>query len=164
MFPWGGSYSRNVKGCFLANFKPLRGNYWADGYIYTAPADAYIENDYGLYNMAGNVAEWTETAFDPMSDIFASDLNPDFTYNAKDGDHPHFKKKVVKGGSWKDIGAFLQIGARDYEYQDSSRCYVGFRCVKSLPFNEDTESTLEDRFEKVKKPKNKKKKKRNQIN
>ena len=114
--------------------------------------------------MAGNVAEWTETAFDPMSDIFASDLNPDYTYNANDGDHPHFKKKVVKGGSWKDIGAFLQIGARDYEYQDSSRCYVGFRCVKSLPFNEDTESTLEDRFERVVKPKNKKKKKRNQIN
>ena len=38
MYPWGGPYSRNVQGCFLANFKPLRGNYWADGYIYTAPA------------------------------------------------------------------------------------------------------------------------------
>ena len=156
MFPWGGPYSRNVEGCFLANFKPLRGNYWADGYIYTAPTTAYDENDYGLYNMSGNVAEWTETAFDPMSDLFASDLNPDYTYNANMEDHPHFKKKVVKGGSWKDIGAFLQIGARDYEYQDSSRCYVGFRCVKSLPFSE-MGSPLEDRFERVKKyPKKKK--------
>ena len=35
MYPWGSPYSRNSKGCFLANFKPLRGNYWADGYIYT---------------------------------------------------------------------------------------------------------------------------------
>ena len=136
MFPWGGPYSRNSKGCFLANFKPLRGNYWADGYIYTAPVYEYFPNDYGLFNMSGNVAEWTESAFNPMSDIFSSDLNPEYTYNATDKDHPHFKKKVVKGGSWKDIGAFLQIGARDYEYQDSSRCYVGFRCVKSLPFNE----------------------------
>ena len=135
MFPWGGPYSRNSKGCFLANFKPLRGNYWADGYIYTAPAKEYFRNDYGLFNMAGNVAEWTESAFNPMSDIFASDLNPEYTYNANEADHPHFKKKVVKGGSWKDIGAFLQIGARDFEYQDSSRCYVGFRCVKSYPFD-----------------------------
>lgn len=156
MFPWGGPYSRAEDGCFLANFKPLRGNYWADGFIYTAPADFYNQNDYGLYNMAGNVAEWTETAFDPMSDIFASDLNPDYTYNANMEDHPHFKKKVLKGGSWKDIGAFLQIGARDYEYQDSSRCYVGFRCVKSLPFSASG-TPLEDRFERVKKPKKKKK-------
>jgi len=136
MFPWGGPYSRNSKGCFLANFKPLRGNYWADGYIYTAPATEYFPNDYGLYNMSGNVAEWTETAFNPMSDIFSSDLNPEYTYNASDDEHPHFKKKVIKGGSWKDIGAFLQIGARDFEYQDSSRCYVGFRCVKSPPFDD----------------------------
>ena len=61
--------------------------------------------------------------------IFASDLNPEYTYNAQAADHPHFKKKVVKGGSWKDIGAFLQIGARDYEYQDTAKSYIGFRCV-----------------------------------
>jgi len=161
MFPWGGPYSRNVKGCFLANFKPLRGNYWADGYIYTAPADHYPANDYFLYNMAGNVAEWTESAFDPMSDLFASDLNPDYTYNAAAEDHPHFKKKVIKGGSWKDIGAFLQIGARDYEYQDSSRCYVGFRCVKSRPYQEGG-NQFEEIFKGVKDKKQKKKKNKKQ--
>ena len=159
MFPWGGPYSRNVKGCFLANFKPLRGNYWADGYIYTAPSDHYPANDYFLYNMAGNVAEWTESAFDPMSDLFASDLNPQYTYNASNEDHPHFKKKVVKGGSWKDIGAFLQIGARDYEYQDSSRCYIGFRCVKSRPYQEG-QGQFEEVFKAVKDKKQKKKKKK----
>ena len=156
MYPWGSPYSRNVEGCFLANFKPLRGNYWADGYIYTAPALAYHHNDYFLYNMAGNVAEWTESAYNPMSDIFSSDLNPEYTYNADAADHPHFKKKVVKGGSWKDIGAFLQIGARDYEYQDSSRCYVGFRCVKSRPY-QDNPGQFEEIFKGVN-PKKKKKK------
>ena len=159
MFPWGGPYSRNVKGCFLANFKPLRGNYWADGYIYTAPSDNYPANDYFLYNMAGNVAEWTESAFDPMADLFSSDLNPEYTYNAQNEDHPHFKKKVVKGGSWKDIGAFLQIGARDFEYQDSSRCYVGFRCVKSRPYQEG-KGQFEEIFKGVDKKQKKKKKKK----
>ena len=161
MFPWGGPYSRNVKGCFLANFKPLRGNYWADGYIYTAPAEHYPENDYYLYNMAGNVAEWTESAFDPMSDLFASDLNPEYTYDALNEDHPHFKKKVVKGGAWKDIGAFLQIGARDFEYQDSSRCYIGFRCVKSRPYQEG-KGQFEEIFQGVQNKKQKKKKKKRQ--
>ncbi|MAQ70081.1 MAG: gliding motility-associated lipoprotein [Flavobacteriales bacterium] len=160
MFPWGGPYSRNVKGCFLANFKPLRGNYWADGYIYTAPSDHYPANDYFLYNMAGNVAEWTESAFDPMADLFSSDLNPEYTYDAQSEDHPHFKKKVVKGGSWKDIGAFLQIGARDFEYQDSSRCYIGFRCVKSRPYQEG-KGQFEEIFQGVKDKKQKKKKKKN---
>ena len=159
MYPWGSPYSRNVKGCFLANFKPLRGNYWADGYIYTAPADHYPENDYFLYNMAGNVAEWTESAYNPMSDIFSSDLNPEYTYDANNEDHPHFKKKVVKGGSWKDIGAFLQIAARDYEYQDSSRCYVGFRCVKSRPYQAG-QGQFEEIFKGVKTKKKKKKKKK----
>tara|TARA_B100001250_G_scaffold411240_1_gene439453 strand:- start:609 stop:2051 length:1443 start_codon:yes stop_codon:yes gene_type:complete len=158
MFPWGGPYSRNVKGCFLANFKPLRGNYWADGYIYTAPADNYPANDYFLYNMAGNVAEWTESAYNPMSDIFASDLNPEYTYNADNNDHPRLKRKVVKGGSWKDIGAFLQIGARDYEYQDSSRCYIGFRCVKSRPYQEGG-NQFEEIFQGVQDKKQKRKNK-----
>ena len=42
------------------------------------------------------------------------------------------KRKVVKGGSWKDVASFLEVGARDYEYLDSARCYIGFRCVKDI--------------------------------
>ena len=59
-FPWGGPYAKNDRGCFLANFKPLRGNYAADQEAYTVEADAYEPNDYNLYNMAGNVSEWSE--------------------------------------------------------------------------------------------------------
>src|SRR6185503_5648471 len=58
MFPWGNYYLRNKKGCLMANFKPGRGNYPEDGGFYTVRADAYWPNDFGLYNMAGNVAEW----------------------------------------------------------------------------------------------------------
>ena len=70
-------------------------------------------------------------------------------------------QRRVKGGSWKDIGAFLQIGARDFEYQDSSRCYVGFRCVKSRPYQEG-QGQFEEIFQGVKDKKQKKKKKKKQ--
>ncbi len=62
-YPWGGPYIKNAKGCLLANFKPGRGNYTDDGGAYTVNVKSYFPNDYGLYNMAGNVAEWTSSAF-----------------------------------------------------------------------------------------------------
>src|SRR6476661_791703 len=63
-YPWGGPYIRNAKGCLLANFKPGRGNYIDDGGAFTVYVKSYFPNDYGLYNMAGNVAEWTSSSFD----------------------------------------------------------------------------------------------------
>jgi formylglycine-generating enzyme len=131
MYPWGGYYSRNKDGCFLANFKPLRGNYADDGGVATVPVGTYAPNEYGLYDMAGNVAEWTSSAFDESAYMFTNDLNPDYRYNAKPDDPPVMKRKVIRGGSWKDIAYYLQNGNRTYEYQDTSKSYIGFRCVRS---------------------------------
>jgi sulfatase modifying factor 1 len=128
-YPWGGPYMRNKKGCILANFKPGRGDYADDGGYYTVKADAYFPNDYGLYCMAGNVAEWTSTAYFENSYHFVHDMNPDMTYNAQDSDPITLKRKVTRGGSWKDIAYFCQTGTRNYEYQDSSKSYIGFRDV-----------------------------------
>ncbi len=80
--------------------------------------------------MAGNVAEWTNSAFDATSYNFTWDLNTDYSFNAKEDDPPVMKRKVVRGGSWKDISYYLQVTTRDYEYQDSSKCYIGFRCIQ----------------------------------
>lgn len=132
-FPWGGPYLRNRKGCLLANFKPGRGNYPEDGGFYTVRADAYWPNDFGLYNMAGNVSEWTSSLYYEGGYNFQHDMNPDIRWNAKDTDPPRMKRKVVRGGSWKDVGYFLQTSTRNYEYQDTSKCYIGFRCVIDLP-------------------------------
>jgi sulfatase modifying factor 1 len=131
MYPWGGYYTRNKEGCFLANFKPLRGNYIDDGGSVTLAVGTYQPNEYGLYDMAGNVAEWTANAFDESAYIFSHDLNPDYKYNALPDDPPVLKRKVIRGGSWKDIGYYLQCGVRSYEYQDTAKSYIGFRCVRS---------------------------------
>lgn len=131
MYPWGGPYTRNSKGCFLANFKPNRGNYMDDGGMYPVRADAYFPNDYGLYNMAGNVAEWTINAYDETTHQFSHDLNPDYQYDASDDDPITLKRKVIRGGSWKDIAYFIQNGSRSYEYQDTAKSFIGFRCVQT---------------------------------
>lgn len=128
-YPWGGPYIRNAKGCLMANFKPGRGNYIDDGGAFTVNVKSYFPNDFGLYNMAGNVAEWTASAYDESANTFTHDLNPTFNYEAKAGDAEVLKRKSVRGGSWKDIGYFLQNSTRSFEYQDTAKSYIGFRCV-----------------------------------
>jgi len=131
MYPWGSPYTRDNKGCFLANFKPLRGNYVDDGFLKPSPVGSYEPNDFNLYDMAGNVAEWTISAFDEAGYSFTHDLNPNYEYNALPNEPAVMKRKVVRGGSWKDIAYYLQAGTRAYEYQDSAKSYIGFRCVRS---------------------------------
>ena len=129
-YPWGGPYTRNDKGCFLGNYKPLRGNYTDDGGATPIIVAHYPPNDWGLYDMSGNVAEWTADAFDESSYNFTWDLNPHYQYNADINDPAVLKRKVVRGGSWKDVGYYLQVSARTYEYQDTAKSYIGFRCVQ----------------------------------
>jgi gliding motility-associated lipoprotein GldK len=131
-YPWGGPYTTNDAGCFLANFKPRRGNYTADGGLRTVKVASYNPNNFGLYDMAGNVAEWTSNAYDESSFNFAHDMNFDFTYDAEDSDPEILKRKVIRGGSWKDISHFIQVGTRDYEFQDTAKSYIGFRNVISF--------------------------------
>lgn len=131
MYPWGGYYTRSKTGCFLANFKPMRGNYSDDGGKAAIKVATYEPNGYGLYDMAGNVAEWTITAYDESTYNFMHDLNPNFEYNALPDDPPTMKRKVIRGGSWKDIAYYIQVGTRTFEYQDTAKSYVGFRCVRS---------------------------------
>jgi gliding motility-associated lipoprotein GldK len=131
-YPWGGPYARNGKGCMLANFKPMRGDYGAsDGGVYPVRADSYFPNDFGLYNMSGNVAEWTSSYYSDANYDLMADLSPDVKVEAGDNDPVPMKKKVIRGGSWKDVGSALQVSARAFEYQDTAKSYVGFRCVMS---------------------------------
>jgi gliding motility-associated lipoprotein GldK len=130
-YPWGGPYIRNRRGCFLGNFKPLRGNYVDDGGMHSLVVAHYWPNGFGLFDMAGNVSEWTANSFEEAAYNFAHDYNMDYRYQATDTDPPVLKRKTIRGGSWKDIGYYMQTGSRTYEYQDTSKCYVGYRCVET---------------------------------
>lgn len=130
-YPWGGPYVLNQKGCYLANFKPGRGDYSADGGLYTVRANAYWPNDYGLYNMSGNVAEWTRTTYkvSAYNTGFISDLNPEVGDRLSENDPVWQTRKVLKGGSWRDVADYLNISNRDMEYADTAKAYIGFRCI-----------------------------------
>jgi gliding motility-associated lipoprotein GldK len=130
-YPWGGPYVISDTGCFMANFKPQRGDYAADAALYTVEAKSFEPNDYNLYNMAGNVSEWTNSSFDPGAYEYLSTMNPNI--GSQDN-----KRKVIRGGSWKDVAYFLQVSTRDYEYQDSARSYIGFRTVQDYMGEEDS--------------------------
>ena len=110
----------------------MRGDYSADGGATTTIVGHYPANDFGLYDMAGNVSEWTLDAYDESSYNFTWDMNPAYFSNTKESDPPAMKRKTIRGGSWKDIAYFIQTSARSYEYQDSAKCYIGFRCVQQF--------------------------------
>lgn len=74
----------------------MRGDYAADGALYTVEAKSYEPNDFNLYNMAGNVSEWTESSYDAGAYEFVSTMNPNVADKAN-------QRKVIRGGSWKDV-------------------------------------------------------------
>jgi hypothetical protein len=61
-----------------------------------------------------------------------NDINPQLKYNAAKEDPYRLKKKSVRGGSWKDPESMIRSAWRSYEYQNQPRCYVGFRCVRTM--------------------------------
>jgi hypothetical protein len=136
MYPWGSPYTKTKEGRLLANFKPGRGDYFGsdakNDNIYTSKVQSYPENGYRLYDMAGNVAEWTSSVYYEGGYNFMGDFSPDLQYNAKEEDPNSMKRKVIRGGSWKDIAYNCQVSTRNYEYQDTAKSYIGFRCVLSM--------------------------------
>jgi len=131
-FPWDNPNVASGKGCYYANFKPDRGNYTEDGNLITSKVGIYSPNSNGLYDMAGNVAEWTSTIYTEAGVDAMNDLNPTLTYNAAKEDPYRLKKKSVRGGSWKDPESYIRSAWRTWEYQNQPRSYIGFRCVRSL--------------------------------
>jgi len=86
IYPWDGHWVRNdndkFQGAIRANFVRGRGDYMGvaghlnDGADVTAPVDKYWPNDYGLYNMAGNVSEWVMDVYRPLSSEDFDEFSP----------------------------------------------------------------------------------------
>lgn len=130
-FPWNSNKTDTEKGCYYANFKPAKGSYTNDGRIITSKVASYPANAYGLFDMAGNVAEWTSTTWSESGFVDMNDLNPEIQTHAGSNEAYINKRKVVRGGSWKDAARFIQVNNRTYEYQNETRSFIGFRCVRS---------------------------------
>jgi len=113
------------------NYKQGEGTYSRDGATFTLPVKSYTPNKFGVYNMAGNVSEWTLDAYSPSAVAFVNDLNPVLLYDADDADADALKRKVVRGGSWKDNGEQLNSETRNYSVDYEPHSYIGFRCVMS---------------------------------
>jgi formylglycine-generating enzyme len=149
LYPWDGHALRNPygkeMGMFLANFKRGRGDYAGiagklnDGAMITDYIYNYPPNDFGLYNMAGNVNEWVYDVYRPTSFQIIDDLNPlrrNGYLDEEDGyDTDGFqslinnKSRVYKGGSWKDVAYWMSPGTRRYLAEDSCTATIGFRCA-----------------------------------
>ncbi|MFK7899983.1 MAG: gliding motility lipoprotein GldJ [Cyclobacteriaceae bacterium] len=156
LYPWDGHAMRNPygkdMGSFLANFKRGRGDYAGiagklnDGAMITDYIYSHPPNDFGLYNMAGNVNEWVFDVYRPLSFRDFDDLNPirrnGFLDQQKDdaGGSTRYDVKgfqslitdnvrVYKGGSWKDVAYWLAPGTRRFLKQDSATAHIGFRCA-----------------------------------
>ncbi len=130
-YPWDKEGTMDEKACFMANFKPGEGNYTKDGNLIPARVASYVPNRFGVYDLAGNVSEWTSTAYTESGTAQMNDMNPQYKYDAAKEDPYSIKKKVVKGGSWKDIGRNIRGDMREGEFQNQPRSYIGFRCVRT---------------------------------
>lgn len=149
IYPWDGHALRNPYGkkigTFLANFKRGRGDYAGiagklnDGAMLPTYIYDYPPNEFGLYNMAGNVNEWVQDVYRPLSFQDFDDLNPirrDGFLDEESGyDAANFNSlitdrvRVYKGGSWADVAYWLSPGTRRFLREDSSTSTLGFRCA-----------------------------------
>lgn len=171
LYPWEGHTTRRPKrGEWRANFYHGRGDYagwyseaadWTPRNtddVYTIPTDAKWgePNNYGLYNMSGNVAEWVQDTYRILTYEDADDLNPHRRNDRVDGDNRYItsgeyftakaenltnvsransatligeKTKVYRGGSWKDIAYYMTCGARRHEQDTARSATIGFRCA-----------------------------------
>ncbi|KAK6965740.1 sulfatase-modifying factor 2 [Biomphalaria glabrata] len=131
-YPWGDNWERRRANVWQGDW-PYE-NRKADGYAITSPVDAYKpQNLIGLYDMIGNVWEWTSSSY------------------VERGVQPHLQSSMVvlKGGSYVDsvngkINAAVRNGQRMGQKQDYTAANVGFRCAKSAPeFDTTTTSTVQ---------------------
>ena len=135
-YPWGEEAApegRPMANTWQGRF-PFE-NLNLDGYEGTSPVDAFPANGYGLYDMIGNVWEWTASLFAPprAENVKTSCCSPSAA-------ETHDARRVVKGGSHLCAPNYClryRPAARQGEAVDTSTCHIGFRCVLRMSETRD---------------------------
>lgn len=127
-YPWGDDLTPNGEHvCNIWQGDFPKDNTEEDGYLGTAPVNAFQPNGYGLYNMAGNVWEWCENWFSPDFHKFDTKNNPQGPTSGE--------VKAMRGGSYLCHDSYCnryRVAARTANTPDSSTGNLGFRCVKDI--------------------------------
>jgi formylglycine-generating enzyme required for sulfatase activity len=124
IYPWGASFDgKKANFCDRNCEHEWRKNEYNDGFSKTAPVGSYVENGYGLYDMAGNVWEWVADWYDPNF------------YKKAERYHPRGpvrgKNRVLRGGSWSDRPDYMRVAKRGAHFPSRRYGDYGFRCAKS---------------------------------
>jgi formylglycine-generating enzyme len=121
-FPWGDEPADKT-----------RANYLGSGIGGTTPVGSYPANGYGLFDMAGNVWEYTAdewgsyTSSAQINPVAGGSLFPDDTF------YDVTSRRVIRGGSWGGAPVNLRVAYRDSHPPEGARDFVGFRCAMSAP-------------------------------
>jgi formylglycine-generating enzyme required for sulfatase activity len=140
LYPWGNDFRPG--GRFLANtFQgefPLHDT-GEDGFAGVAPVAQFPPNDYGLYDVSGNVWEWCSDWYRPdtyaltarVGEVIRNPQGPDMPFDPAE---PSEKKRVHRGGSFLCTDQYCtryMVGTRGKGEVTTSTNHLGFRCVKS---------------------------------
>lgn len=162
-YPWSGHVVRNAdekyKGEMLANFKRGRGdNMGVAGHLndnadITAPVISYVPNDYGLYNMGGNVAEWVADVYRPLSPEDKDDFNPYrgnvFKTQLTDEEGQVAEKDSLGRIMYRDVSESENEGRRNYTKADNKN-YLDGDEPEYITYNFGATSMIDDQARVIK--------------
>jgi len=127
-YPWGDELTPGGEHrCNIWQGRFPISNTGADGYLGTAPVDAFTPNKYGLYNTSGNVWEWCADWWSPTFHVEGSRTDPTGP--------PTGDARVMRGGSYMCHQSYCnryRVAARTSNTPDSSSGHLGFRCVRDI--------------------------------
>ena len=135
VYPWGDE--RNPDGKWRNNIWqgefPIKDT-GEDGFTRTAPVRTFMANDFGLFDMSGNVWEWCSDYYEPEYYSVSPTQNPAGPNSSFDPQEPDIIKRVQRGGSFMCSDQYCvgyRNGARMKGEEDSGAFHTGFRCVAS---------------------------------
>lgn len=105
----------------------------AQGKIFPAYVADSKKGNAGLYNMEDNVSEWMITSYYEGGETFQNRFNPDIQFGTPQSQSKFQRRKVIRGGSWKDSPSMVTTKNRTYDDMDAAHSYIGFRVVVNLP-------------------------------